>query len=174
MFRWLCLALAVATVTGFAWMINDLRIELKRSVTTLNESLPIILDNTKKGTETLVVLSQDIKQLRDLAGVSTQGRDTSLVGYADGVLDFIESLDAEIGIQKKVLGSGLKDVHSAKQWVVSARKEALWLTFRASSQEELLQRLCTNKFGSKWFIQFPGKPPVVLIDFVKANHRRTE
>ena len=69
-------------------MINDLRIEVKRSVFTLNESLPIILDNTKKGTQTLVVLSQDIKQFRDLAGVSTQGRDTSLVGYADAEIRF--------------------------------------------------------------------------------------
>ena len=33
-----------------------------------------------------------------------------------------------------------------------ARKEALWLTFRAKSKEELLRRLCKNKFGSDWLV----------------------
>ena len=59
-------------------------------------------------------------------------------------------------LEKKVMGSGLKEVMSAQEWVADARKEALWLTFRAKSRSEFLERLCENKFGSSWFIRFEG------------------
>lgn len=175
MFKWACLVLAVLAGLGLGWVINDLRIELKQTSQTVNKHLPEILANVKKSTETLAVLSEDIKQLRDLAGVASGApRDRTLVTYADSILDFLESTKAQIGLEKKVLGSGLKSVMPVGEWVVDARKEALWLTFRVKSHSELLERLCENKFGSSWFIQFEDKEPVPLIDWLKENHPETK
>ncbi len=175
MFKWICLTLAVVTILGFGWVINDLRVELKHTSKTVNDHLPEILANVKRSTETLAMLSEDIKQLRDLAGVAGEGtpRDRTLVAYADSILDLIESTSAQIGLEKKVLGSGLKSVRSAQEWVAGARKEALWLTFRAKSRSELFKRLCENKFGSSWFIKFEDKEPVSLINWLKENHPET-
>lgn len=174
MFKWVCLACTIVVVIGLGWVLNDLRVELEHTSQTVNEHLPEILANVKKSTETLVMLSEDIKQLRDLAGASGGSRDRTLVTYADSILDFIESSDAQIGLKKKVLGSGLKSAMLATEWVVDARKEALWLTFRAKSRNELLERLCENKFGSSWFIQFDDKDPISLIDWLKENHPETK
>ncbi len=174
MFKWVCLVVAVLAVTATGWMLNDLRVELQKTVKTLNDSLPEILENTTKGSETLAVLSEDLKQLRDLVGLSANPRDKSLVAYADSVLDFIESQDAQIGLKKKVFGGGLKSAVPTNEWVVSARKEALWLIFRAKSRDEFLRRLCENKFGTKWFIEFSGGQPVALIEFLSENHPDTK
>lgn len=170
MFKWICLALAVVVVTGLGWTINDLRLEIKHTSQTVNQHLPEILANVQKSTDTLAALSEDLKQLRDLAGASGQARDKTLVTYADSLLDLLETTDAQIGLEKKVLGGGLKSLVPAKEWVVDARKEALWLSFRASSKVELLTRLCENKFGSPWFIQFPGEEAQLLMEWLKLNH----
>ena len=169
MFKWITLALASVAVLGLGWTINDLRGDLKQTVAVLNQNLPPILENTKKSTTTLAELSEDLRQLRDLAG-ATGPRDRSLVTYADSVLDFVEASGARIGLSKKIFGSGLKDVVPAKEWVIAARKEALWLTFRVKSREELLERLCKNMFGSAWHIEAEGAKPVRLMDWLRANH----
>ncbi len=170
MVKWIGLTLAATVVIGLGWVINDLRLEIKRTSQTIDEHLPAILENVQKSTDTLAALSEDLKQLRDLAGASGETRDKSLVTYADSLLDLIEAADAQIGLEKKVMRGGLKSIVPAKEWVVDARKEALWLSFRASSKRELLTRLCKNKFGSPWFIQFPGEDTQLLFDWLKANH----
>ena len=170
MFKWIGLTFTAIVVIGLGWVINDLRLEIKRTSQTVNRHLPAILENVQKSTDTLASLSEDLKQLRDLAGASGKTRDKTLVTYADSVLDLIETTDAQIGLEKKVLGGGLKSIVPAKEWVVDARKEALWLSFRASSKLELLTRLCENKFGSPWFIQFPGENAQLLLDWLKQNH----
>jgi hypothetical protein len=175
MFKWISLALAAIVVIGLGWVVNDLRLEIKRTSQTVNEHLPAILENVQKSTDTLASLSEDLKQLRDLAGASGKTRDKTLVTYADSLLDLLETTtDAQIGLEKKVLGGGLKSLMPVSEWVVDARKEALWLSFRASSKSELLTRLCENKFGSPWFIQFPGEEAVLLIEWLKANHPESQ
>ena len=170
MFKWIALTFAIFVVIGIGWVVNDLRVEIKHTSQTVNEQLPAILRNVKKSTDTLAALSEDLKQLRDLAGASGKARDKTLVAYADSLLDLLETTDAQIGLEKKVLGGGLKSVAPAKEWVVDARKEALWLSFRAGSKLELLTRLCENKFGSPWFIQFPEEEAQLLLDWLKLNH----
>ena len=41
----------------------------------------------------------------------------------------------------KVIGDGLKDLVPVQDWVAGARKEALWLSFRADTKQALLERL---------------------------------
>jgi hypothetical protein len=163
-FKWSCFGLAALAVAALLWMINDLRGEVKRTNEAVNQHLPQILANAKVATDTMAKLSKDIEALRDLAGL-TAPSDRSLALYADGVLDFLDTQPGQIGLDKK-LGAGMKDLVPVQDWVREARREALWLTFRASSKAELLDRLGKNKFGSKWYYAPPAGEPVPLIDFV--------
>ncbi|MBI3268349.1 MAG: hypothetical protein HYZ53_04955 [Planctomycetes bacterium] len=170
MFRWACLAAAAATILGFGWVVNDLRLDIKSSTQTVREKLPEILEKTRKTSEVLAELAEDVKQLRQLAGVSGGARDKSLVVFAGGVLDDIEATEGRIGLKKKVFGSGLKEVVSAREWAAGARKEALWQTFHARSKAELLTGLCENLFGSRWWLQLGEGEPVELLEWVKSRH----
>ena len=174
MFKWTCFGFAVLVTAALGWVVNDLRLQVKRTTTLLNESLPQVLANTKKSTETLAKLSDDIKGLRDLAGV--RGRsDESLVAYADSVLDLIEASGGQIGVEA-VIGKEMKDVLPAVEWVANARKEALLAAVPLSkSKAEVLHRLTTTAFlRSPWLIQFEGADPVPLADWLRANHAETK
>lgn len=166
------IAISLAIVLMFAWILNDLRLELKHSAATVNTHLPDILNNTRRTTETLAEVSSDIKDLRNLAGVSDTPRDATLVTYADSVLDLIESQNATIGTEK-LIGKELSDPIPAKEWVAGARKEAVWLTFRAKTKSELLDRLTQTKFGSAWRIKIAEEAPVSLRDWFIENHPPT-
>lgn len=167
MFRWSCFALAAVSIATTLWMVNDLRVEMRRTTGMLNERLPQILERTKQSTETLAELSTDLRQLRDLAG-ATAPRDKTLVAYADAVLDAIERSPGVIGLEK-TMGSGLKDEMPAKDWVTSARREAVWLSMTTKSKSDLLRHLCKNKFGSNWMIRVGDKKPEELEEWVQTN-----
>jgi hypothetical protein len=169
MFRWACFGLAAIAVAALLWMLNDLRVEVKHTNAIVAEHLPAVLANVKQGTETLAHLSKDIEGMRDLAGIANGPRDRSLVVYADSILDFLDQQKGQIGLEKLV-GKGLKDTVPVQDWVTGARKEALWLTFRANSKAELLDRLGKNKFGAAWYFAPATGEPVQLIEFLKQNH----
>jgi hypothetical protein len=194
MFKWICLGVAVVFLSLFAWILYDVRVLIhetseivKSSGKTINEQLPTIVEKTRKttdtladhlpqivektqkSTETLAELAEDIRQLKELAGVSNTVRDKSLLPFADGILDAIDASGGMIGV-KKTFGSGLKSTQTAKEWVVGARKEALFLTAVARSRKELLTRLSENKFGSSWYIQIKDAEPVTLAEWLKAHH----
>src|SRR5262249_48950407 len=116
-------------------------------------------------------LSGDIKQLKELwAGLNADKRDKTLLGYANSVLNLLEKQNAKIGLTK-MIGKGVRTKSlPAKEWVVGARREALWLTIVAKSRKEILERLCKNWLGSHWHIQFEDQAPRRLIDWIKENH----
>ena len=166
-------AVFVVVLVVFGWLLNDLRLELKRSAATVNDNLPVILDNTRKTTETLAEVSRDIKDLRNLAGVQETPRDATLVTYADSVLDLIEQQEQAMIGTEKLVGTALSDLLPAAEWAAGARKEAVWLAFRAKSKRELLDRLIENKFGTPWQIQFADAEPVSLRDWLVQHHPAT-
>jgi hypothetical protein len=195
MFKWACLAVATLFLSALGWMVNDVRLEIRRSTDlvrttgqTVNEHLPTLVDRSRKATdtlaenlpeivaktktttETLAELAEDIRQLKELAGVSHTARDRNLVAYADSLLDAVEASGGTIGLKKTFGGSELKNAAPAKEWVSAARKEALVLTALAKSQKELANRLAKNKFGASWYVQVPGREPVPLLDWLRANH----
>jgi hypothetical protein len=172
MFKWACLSVASLFGLVLVWMINDVRSDLQGITAAVQQNLPEILAKTKTSTETLAALSSDIRQLRDLSGATDQTRDRSLAAYADSVLDLLEETDAEIGVEK-TFGSDLKDVLPAKEWVVAARKEGLWLAFRAKSRREVLERLTNTKFGSEWMIRPAGEKPQPLSEWLHEHHAET-
>lgn len=175
MIKWVYFALAAVTSLAVLLLLNDLRVQMKRASVTVNDKLPRILEKTESSAETLAALSADVKQLRDLAGLPQGPRDATLAAYADRVLDAVEASGGTVGLKPLVGGGGrLKDPQPATEWVASARKEAVWLTFRADSRDELLGRLCRNKFGSDWMIQVGGAEPVTLASWAMRNVPPTE
>jgi hypothetical protein len=200
MFKWCCLAVAVLFLSLFTWMLNDLRLhvrrsgeEIQRTAATVNEHLPalvargrttteavarhlpVIVEKTRTTTETLAELAQDIRQLKELAGVNSTARDKGLVAYANSVLGRIESSGGTIGL-KKLGRRGLKDTLPAREWVAGARKKAAVLTVLSGSRKEVLTGLARTKYGygSHWYIQVGGEEPQRLLDWVKANHPQSK
>jgi len=169
MFRWSCLGLAALVAAAMLWMVNDVRLELKRSTQTVNENLPLILERTKRSSETLMVLSDDIRQLRNLSGAADVARDQQMTVFADQVLDAIHDSGGQIGLMPKLIGSKLKDVQPAADWVAGARKEALWLLVRTKTKDALLDKLCKNVYGSDWYIQLEDKEPETLHDWISRT-----
>src|SRR5262245_60976221 len=118
MFKWACLGVAAAFLGLLAWLANDVRLEVRRSTQAVNQHLPAIVDRTSKTTETLAAnlpeivektrtttetladLAADIRQLKELAGVTNAARDKNLVAYADSVLDRVESSGGTVGLKK--------------------------------------------------------------------------
>lgn len=166
MFRWTCLGVSSLVAVALLWMVNDLRLEIRQSTQTVNENLPLIFERTKRTSETLMVLSEDIRQLRDLSGATDIARDDKMVGFADGVLDAIRDSDGQIGLMPKLIGSNLKDLEPAREWVAGARKEVFWLLVRTKTKEALLEKLCENVYGSDWYIQFEDQAPMRLRDWL--------
>ena len=70
MFRWVCLGVATIATAILLWMVNDVRTELQHSTRIVNENLPLIFARTQRTTETLVALSDDIRQIRNLTGAT--------------------------------------------------------------------------------------------------------
>lgn len=173
LFRWTCLGVAVVALGFIGWAVNDLRLEMKNSARQVNKDLPRILENTKKSTEALAVLSQDLKNIRNLAVGQGKTRDKTITVYGDDVLSFIEQQNAKIGVEK-FIGKKLKDPIPAKEWVVGARREATYLAFRVRSKQELLEKLCESITRRTFYIQFEDQKPVPLLEWLQENHPGTK
>jgi hypothetical protein len=194
MFKWLCLGVAVVFLAVVCWMINDIRLHVRRSAGVVNEAgqninehLPAIVQKSRQATETLsknlppmvdhaaaaaeelAELAADIRQLKELAGVTNTVRDQNLLAYANSLLRTIETSGGVIGV-KKTFSQGLKNTRPAAEWAVGARKEALFLSLLVKSKKEMLTRLAKTKFGSHWYIQLPDKQPATLLDWLRENH----
>jgi hypothetical protein len=203
-FKWICLGVAVVFLSVALWMLNDVRLHVRRSAEVVEDSgrvvhqagevvnndlpeivqrsretskvvsdaLPEVVERVERTTEVVAELSEDLKQLKELAGVSHVPRDRSVVAYADSVLKRIESSAGEIGVKKNV-GSGLKNVRPAADWVREERREAAFLAVLGKSKKQMLDGIVRTKWGTSWFIQAPGQKPVRLLDWLKENHPET-
>ena len=169
MFKWICFAAACLISAVLVWMVNDLRIQVRKSVVTLNEDLPQILEQARESTATMATLSKDLQQLRELVVGNTPGRESNLIAYETEVLRLIENSNGKIGF-KKTLGSGLSDPVPAKEWVTRERKVALWDQARSRSKSDLLNRIGRSAVLNRvWYIDKGEKTATPLVDWVKAN-----
>jgi len=141
----------------------------QQATKTVTEHLPTILERTNTATQTFAEIAEDVRQLKQLAGLASTARDSNLVAYANSVLALIEAQDARIGV-KRVGGAGLTSPVPAKEWTVAARKEALVLTAVVKSRQEFLDRLSQNLFHRPWHIQFASQEPQPLRDWLRAHH----
>lgn len=146
--------------------------KVRHSTDTIAQHLPELLERANKATEVIGELAEDIRQLKELAGLTNTRRDENLVAYANGVMKRIETSGGAIGT-KKVVGRGLKNPQPATEWSVSARKEALILAILVKSKKEMATKLAKTKLGTNWYIEIPEKDPVTLLDWLKQNHEET-
>jgi hypothetical protein len=170
MFKWTCLVAALIVNGVMLWMVNDVRVHIRTSVDTVTRDLPLILDKTRDSAETMSMLSQDIKQLRELVVGDQTSRDKNIVAYETEILRLIENSGGKIGT-KKMIGSGLSDPLPAREWVARERQLALWDQARSHSKSDLLNRIGRSTVMNRvWYIDTGDKSTITLVDWVKANH----
>jgi hypothetical protein len=134
MFKWACPAVVAAFLAFVGWVLNDMRLEVRRTSRTfdqtgqtVNEHLPGILEKTRKATDalgddvpdlvektrsvtdTLGDVAADVRRLKEALARLKTDRDPELVAYADSVLDCVESSGATVGLKSLPLtGPGLR------------------------------------------------------------------
>lgn len=183
MFKWVCLGVGTVLFCLFGgtllWMVNDLRTDAKPVLTDLKRDMPTIVNNTKKSTTALAEVSDDIKAVRTVLGL-TAGKDKKLIVYTGEILDLIEKEGAGatiltdtkgVGVATKLLDklAGDKPL-TVETWVANTRSKALWVAlFGSTSKDEVLDRLCHNKVGLPFLIQVGKNDPVPLKDWVKSK-----
>jgi uncharacterized protein (UPF0335 family) len=189
-FKWACLSTAIV----FGLIILYLIVDLKRDVTdslqaaqqavtkandaleTVNGELPTIVGEVKKGTETLSGLAEDVKLLKSVVGIEKNDRGLrGLASYADEIEQILaeatEGKDAKMKIES-VIGSSLKDVESAGEFLVGLNKEIVLILALAKSKEEVLWRICHSGLPRRkpFYIQFADEEPVLLEAFLRETH----
>jgi hypothetical protein len=170
MFKWCWLTVAVIVGGALLWMVNDLRVQARLTVDSVNRNLPEILEKTRSTADTMATLSQDIKQLRELVVGDGASRDGNIVAYESEILSLIENSGGKIGV-KKMLGGGLSDPVPAREWVTRERKAALWDLARSRSKADLLTRIGHSAVLKRaWYIDTGGRETTALVDWVKGNH----
>ncbi len=198
MFKWACLAVAAVFLSAVLWMVNDLRVQVRATARLIDDAgqtvnkdlpdivrrshatsevvttnLPRVIERVDKTTEVMAGLAEDVRQLKELAGLTSTPRDKSVTAYASGVLEKIASSGGVVGA-RKTMGKGLKNPVPAAQWVAAERREALFLVVLGRSKKEMLRAIVTTKLGFSWYIQLPGQEPVKLLDWLRENHPPTK
>ena len=192
-FRWVCYGTAVLFGVILLWMIADLRAQVKeslntaqetaregnRAMKTVNEKLPQIVTEVKKGTETLAELSEDVKLIKSVAGVGNDDQQRGLRGlalYADALQKvFAEQTEGKeaVILLEKIFGADLKKHSTADEFLVALNKEMVTVILPLSkSREEILWRVCTSAPPRRvpFHIQFPDQEPIPLEQFLREKH----
>ena len=146
--------------------------KVRAGTDTLSKSLPRVVERIDRTSEIVAELAEDIRQLKELAGLKAVPRDRNVVVYAESVLQKIASSGGVIGL-KKNLGKGLKNPQPATDWVEAERREAALMAVLGRSKKQMLQAIVKSKLGFSWFIQLPGQKPVKLLDWLRENHEET-
>lgn len=192
-FRWICLVLASGFGVIVLWQIHDLKSRVTTSldnaketvgkanetISTVNDRLPDILGEVKKGTETLSGLAEDVDLIKSVAGLDKQESKRGLrdiADYADaiqGVLrDSTEGRQATILIEE-IFGSDLKEVESLDEFLVGLNKEMLAVILPlAKSKQEVLYRAAHSGLPRRkpFFIRIEEEEPQRLDDYIRACH----
>ena len=192
MFRWVALVAAVVFGIILLLLIWDLKRDVTASlgeaqatisqanaaVTVVNERLPEIVDEVKKGTETLSGVAEDVELIKSVAGIQG-GQDRgvrSLAEYANELQQVLaeqtEGQEATILIEE-IFGADLKEVESAEEFLVGLNKEMVGVILPlAKSKQEVLYRACYSSPPRRkpFYIQFGDGEPVTLEAFIKQHH----
>lgn len=194
MFKWTCFATATVLLSALTWMVNDVRLKARDSIdrverisATVTKHIPALVERTEKTTallaenipallgkarasvEMVVRVADELRSVRELA----LGKDTGLTAYATSVLTALEGAPGKIGVLKLLSSKELQSPTPVREWVAGARLEASVLALTLRSRKDLLTGLTRNKFGASWYLEQEGKPPVLLLDWLKANHPET-
>ena len=191
-FRWVCFITALLFGIALLALIWDLKrgvsaslaeaqgtiTEANEAIAVINEKLPQIVDEVKKGTETLSSVAADVELIKSVAGIqSDQQRGVrSLAIYANEIQQVLvdQTADKEATILiEEIFGSDLKEVESVDEFIVGLNREmvAIILPF-AKSKQEMLHRICRSSPPRRkpFYIKIGDAEPVSLEDFFKQHH----
>ena len=191
-FAWICFAAAVLFCLLLLYLVWDLKRDLARSldaanstiaeateaVAVVNEKLPLIVDEVKRGTETLSSVAKDVELIKSVAGIrESQDRGIrELAVYADELQQFLAEAtrdqDAMILIEE-IFGSDLKDHETAEEFLVGLSKEMVVVILPfAKSKQEVLYRVCHSKPPRRkpFHIRIGEAEAVSLMQFIQENH----
>ncbi|MGY8768013.1 MAG: hypothetical protein ACKVH8_06195 [Pirellulales bacterium] len=191
-FRWICFGTAVIFGMVLLVLIWDLKqnvnaslnqaqqtiSEANEAIKVVNQKLPEIVDEVKKGTATLSSVAEDVELIKSVAGIQS-GQDRgvrSLAIYADEVqqtlIDQTADMEATILIEE-IFGSDLKEVESIDEFLVGLNREMVAVILPlAKSKQEVLYRICRSSPPRRkpFFIQLGDAEPVSLEEFLKKHH----
>lgn len=171
---WLYFIVVTAALSFICCLLYGLKQDVQKTTFQIRESnemvkekLPPILDNSKKATDALVRMTDDVNTLRNLISPSEPGKEGDnaavfLAKYAGTVLDRIEKHD--VIISSKLVSK------PAKQWVADERKECLVLAFRVNSKKEMVEKICCTVFGNPWQVTTKSGEKMVMLDWVRKNN----
>ena len=192
MFKWTCLVLAVLFALWLGWMIWDFKRDVSTSlasaqqavdeantaVFTVNQQLPGIISEVKKGTATLSGLAEDVDLIKSVVGIEQDSNQPGLRGLAT----YADEIQAVLATQtkgrvgkihlKKVIGSDLKEIETAEEFLVGLNREMVAILLLAKSKQEILWRCCRSglPLRKEYYIGFPDHEPILLETFIKTHH----
>ena len=193
MFKWVCFAAAAAIGIAVLVLLYDLKTDLTASiestqstvdkaneaVATVNQKLPEIVEEVKKGTKTLSELAEDVELIKSVAGIQNDeaGRGIrALATYADEIQQVIaretEGKNAVI-LKEELFGSDLAHYNMAEEFLVGLHKEMISIVLPiAKSKQEILYRACYSGPPRRvpFHIQVGDAEPVTLEAFIKQHH----
>ena len=208
--KWLYFGLAVVVAAFVCFLLYDLKQDLKATAAEIRESnalvkekLPTILDNTTKGTESLVKLASEIRVTNGLVSEklpaildNTQKSTEAVVRLTSDVSALRELLvplhpsagtetaitlakfaDSLIGLIEKsdtTISSKGSSPKKAAEWASGERKEAFYLAFRVKSRKEMVDKIATTVFGNPWMVQTKGSPKMTMLDWLKKESPEIE
>jgi hypothetical protein len=170
---WLYFVVVCAALGWVGYLSYDLNKDLKKTTAGIRDSndmikdkMPAILDNTKKATDSLVSLTNDVNVLRNLVAPSgpSNGDDgtVSLAKFANSVLDTIGTSDLTI--------TSFLHTKPAKQWAEDERKEALVAAFTVKNKKEMLDKICSTIYGGAWQATAKDGTKMSLLEWLKKNN----
>lgn len=190
-FQWACLAAAILFGLTILWMIYDLKREVQRSLTaageatelgkeamnTVNEQLPEMVVEVKKGTKTLAELSEDVKLIKSVTGVENENQRglRGLAVYANEVQKFLAEQTEEkqaVILAEELIGSDLKQHSTMEEFLVALNREMVVILPLAKSRQEILWRLAHSGPPRRlpFHLKFPDQEPVKLEDYIRQHH----
>ena len=191
-FRWICFGTAVLFGVVLLVLIWDLKrnvnasldkaqqavSEANEAIKIVNEKLPEIVSEVKKGTATLSSVAEDVELIKSVAGIQS-GQDRgfrSLAIYADEVQQILneQTADKEATILiEEIFGSDLKEVESIDEFLVGLNREMVAIILPlAKSKQEVLYRICRSSPPRRkpFFIQLGDSEPITLEEFIIKHH----
>jgi hypothetical protein len=110
-FRWTCLGLAASFLAGVAWMLNDIRLQVRRSADLIHESggtiqehLPPIVEKTRQTTEVvsknLPLVVERVKQSTEIVGETLP----EVIDRVDRTTEVVAELADDIQQLKELAG----------------------------------------------------------------------
>lgn len=190
MFKWACLAAACIFAAIMIYLIVDLKQDVTRSIgsaetalvnanealSTVNGKLPTIVEEVKRGTETLSQVAEDIKLMKSVVGIEKNDRGLrGLATYADEIqqvlVEFTDGKNAMILIEE-VFGSDLKPVETAEEFLVGLNKEMVIILAVSKSKQEVLWRATRSGIPRRapYYVQIGDTDPLLVSDVIRQNH----